>query len=91
MHLIKCLLILPTLAMKQKLCIHCKYFSADKNSIKFSKCEMFPKVENKFNYLVTGVEEEEYNYCFTSRSHDDMCGEQGDMFKRKHISKYKSP
>lgn len=84
------LLFVPSFAIiNQKLCIHCKYFIPDTNSIKLSKCEMFPKVENKLNYLVSGIEEEEYNYCVTSRGDENICGEDAKMYKKKHISKYK--
>ena len=82
-----CSMILPVLSfMKEKLCIHCKYFIGND---KFGKCAMFPKIENKINYLISGVQENEYNACSVARLHDDMCGEYGLFFKKKHISKYK--
>jgi hypothetical protein len=44
------------------------------------------------NYvLVNGIEEKntEYNPCVLVRDFDDMCGEEGKMYKKKYILKSK--
>lgn len=88
----KILFLLPVYAvalLKPKLCIHCKHFISDNDTNEFGKCVLFPRIENKYNYLVTGVQDNDYEFCSISRKYDDMCGEEGNMFKKKHVSKYK--
>ena len=58
------------------------------NNNKFMKCSKFPKTDNQF--LVTGTLQEDYNYCSTARMSNNMCGEEGKMYKKKYIKKEKS-
>jgi len=88
--LIICSIILPIISLKQtkpKLCINCKHFIPDNLNSKFSKCSFFPKRENKINFLVNGINEEEYYYCSISRDANDMCGEEGKYYKKKIVKK----
>ena len=51
----------------------------------------FPRTnEMNTQFLVTGISEEDYNYCSTARKFNDMCGEEGKMYKKKYIKKEKS-
>ena len=86
--LIICSIILPIFSLKQikpKLCINCKYFIPDNDSGKYAKCSFFTKDENKINYLVNGIVKEEYYYCSTSRTANNMCGEEGKYYKKKIV------
>jgi len=85
-------IILPILSLKNikpKLCINCKYFITDNDTGKYGKCSLFPKKENKINFLVNGISEEIYNYCSISREYTNMCGEEGKLYKKKYIKKNK--
>lgn len=53
---------------------------------KYGKCTNFPKENENFYYLVNGKAEtnfQDYYYCSTARSVDDMCGPAGKLFKNK--------
>lgn len=85
--LIICSIILPTLSLKKtisKFCINCKFFiNSDSNDNKYGKCSLFPMHENNINFLVTGLENNDYSYCKTARTYDDMCGKEGKKYKKK--------
>ena len=82
-------LILPIISLKQnkpKLCINCRHFIPGNNGDdKYGKCSLFPKIEGLTNFLVTGINEEEYYYCTTARSTDDLCTKEGNYYKKKYI------
>lgn len=42
----------------------------------------FPSDNGKFNFLVSGINDNRYHYCSTVRSTKDMCGEEGKYYKR---------
>ena len=53
---------------------------------KYGKCTKFPKENENFYYLVNGKAEtkfQDYYYCETARSVDDMCGPAGKLFESK--------
>ena len=90
--IIICSLILQIFSLKglkPKICIDCKYFLPNGNRI-YGKCSFFPIIkENKIDYLVTGEpteDELEYMYCSTARDFDDMCGEEGKMYKKSNYT-----
>jgi hypothetical protein len=92
-----CSIILQIVSIKEtkpKLCIDCKHFITDNVNGKFGKCSLFPKAFSKNFYYVNGVfDEEEYNFCYLSRTNEDMCDTTGKMFKKKYtknIQKIKS-
>jgi len=75
---------------KQKLCINCKHFITNNDSSKFGKCSLFPKPDNKFNFLINVVSNEnenKYFYCLTARTTNSMCGEEGKLYKKKYVKK----
>ena len=86
---------------KSKICINCKFainnvdeynLLGDEN-LQFIKCSLFPINKEFNNFLVTGVNsisDPDYNYCSTARKFNDMCGEEGKMYKKKYIRKEKS-
>jgi hypothetical protein len=82
-------IILPIISLKQnkpKLCINCKYFITDNITDKFGRCSFFPKPNGKINYLVNGINDDEYFFCSTSRETNSMCGEEGKYYKKNaHI------
>ena len=54
----------------------------------YGKCTMFPtndkQKDAEINFLVTGKQknvEQDYRYCATARSFEDMCGEKGKLHK----------
>ena len=76
---------------KPKFCINCKHFLIDNTSIEFSRCSLFPIIEEDHNFLVTGISEKkevEYNHCSITRSWDNYCGVNGKMYKRKYSKKF---
>jgi hypothetical protein len=78
-------IILPIFSLKeplQKICINCKYFVPDNNNGVYGKCSLFPKKEAKIRFLVNGINEEDYYFCSTVRSTNDMCGEEGKYYKK---------
>lgn len=86
-YLIICSIILPIFSLKKvtpKLCINCKFFI---NSVtgenRHGKCSLFPNEENSVNFLVSGVEDNNYLYCATTRKFDHMCGEEGKKYIKK--------
>lgn len=84
--IIICSIISPILSLheiKPKLCINCKYFITDNMTDKYGKCSLFPKKEGKINFLVNGINEDEYYHASTSRELDEMCGEKGNRYKKK--------
>jgi hypothetical protein len=87
-------MILPILSLKEykpKLCINCKHFINNSDSPEYGKCSLFTKKQQDIDtFLVTGVKYiaiKEYHYCATSRWSDNMCGEEGKMYKKKYIRK----
>ena len=86
--LIFCSIILQIFSFKEtkpKLCIDCKHFLTDNGSGKFGKCSLFPKAFAKNFYYVNGeFDEEEYIFCYLSRTSKDMCDESGKMYKKKY-------
>jgi predicted ATPase len=91
--IILCSIILPIFSFKEtkpKLCIDCKHFLTDNDTGKFGKCSLSPKAFSKNFYFVNGVfDQEEYHYCYLSRTNNDICGEDGKMYKKKY--KKRSP
>jgi len=85
--LIICSIILPVFSLKKtipKLCINCKFFiNSVTSENKYGKCSLFPNEENSVNFLVSGVEDNDYFYCATTRKCDDMCGKEGKKYKKK--------
>jgi len=85
-----CCIVLPILSLRQikpKLCVDCKYFVTDNKDGKFAKCSLFPTKGGRVNYLVTGINEEEYYYCSTARDSTNMCDLEGKMYKKKYVKK----
>lgn len=82
--------LISSMQSKPKLCINCKHFIADNNSGEFGKCALFPTITNKVKFLVNGINDKQsrnYYYCSTSRSSNNMCGEEGKYYKKKRIPK----
>jgi hypothetical protein len=72
---------------KPKLCINCKYYISDNNKGSLSKCSFFQQEEDKVRFLVNGIrktEEIKHHYCYTARSFNNLCGEDGNMYVRKY-------
>lgn len=45
----------------------------------------FPSKIGKINFLVNGINEDEYNYCSIIRNNNDMCGTEGKHYKKKRV------
>ena len=90
--LIICSIILPIFSLKEirpKLCINCKFFTNTIGSDnKYGKCLLFPKDTNHMNFLVTGNNDnDDYYYCSTARTHDNMCGKKGKKYRKTPTKK----
>ena len=86
--IIFCSIILPIFSLKQntvKLCINCKYFITDNDNGKYAKCSLFSKDEGLINYLLNGINENEYYYCSIVRGNEKYCGKEGTKYKKKYI------
>ena len=73
---------------KPKLCINCKHFIPDNDIGEYGKCLLFPRVDLKIKYLVNGIDDIDINqfyYCSTARSTNDMCGIEGKLYKKNKI------
>ena len=66
-------------------CINCKYFIPDNDDSKYGRCSLFQKKEGKINFLVNGINNQEYYYCSTSRDTNEMCGEEGKYYKKNIV------
>jgi hypothetical protein len=83
-------LIIPIISLKHikpKLCINCKYFipNNDIGTSEFAKCSFFKTKKGKLNYLINGINKEDYYYCSIARDTNDMCGEEGKYYKKKIV------
>lgn len=81
-------IILPIISLKQnnpKLCINCKHFISDNDKDKYSKCSVFPSLNGKINFLVNGINNDEYYYCSTAREINNLCGEEAKYYKKKRV------
>jgi hypothetical protein len=74
-----------------KLCINCKHFIPDSGNGKYGKCAIFPIKEGKIDFLVNGINENRFHYCSTAREYNQMCGEEGTLYKKKKERKPKQP
>jgi len=80
-----------------RFCKNCKYFVPEltfEGSTEYSKCSLFNTTTTLTNnrYLVTGVDDGprvhvEYTYCSTARTFQNMCGQEGKMYKRKYVKR----
>ena len=80
-YIILCLIwLVGAFTPKPKLCINCKYFITDsKFGYEYGKCSAFP-VENT-KILIDGVVRmNEFRFCYTARSCDDLCGKIGKKY-----------
>lgn len=70
--------------LKPKFCINCKYYiPSQQNKANFGKCALFPSQQADF--LVSGTENpENYYYCSTARSWQDMCGKNATRYVKKY-------
>jgi hypothetical protein len=76
--------IIPILSLKEitpKLCVNCKFFISLEGRNEYGRCSLFKKTGMDINYLVSG--KDDFLYCLTARSYDDMCGKEG----KKYINK----
>lgn len=64
-------------ALTPKLCIHCKHFINQPSGPQYGKCSFFPI---GVDCLVTGKSAEDYRYCSTARSFENLCGKKGKRF-----------
>jgi hypothetical protein len=82
--LIFCSIFLPSICLKNispKLCINCKYYTNDNNNSVHGKCSYFPKEDNRIEFLVNGIYNNEYYFCSNARRDQNMCGIEGKYYK----------
>ena len=81
-------IILPIHSVKKntpKLCMNCKYFIQNNDFGTFSKCSFFINKESEIDFLVNGIDKDEYYYCYIARRINDMCGKEGKYYKAKIV------
>ena len=66
-----------THALAPKYCIHCIHFINQPSGPEYGKCRFFPIEQES---LVTGKSEEDYRYCSTARSYENLCGKKGKQY-----------
>ena len=81
-------LFLPIYSLKPTLCINCKFLIKEDilffGDAKYGKCSRFPcNDDNYVDYLITGKQKIEYQYCSIVRKYPDMCGKEGIFYKPK--------
>jgi len=75
---------------KIRFCYDCKHFIKNDLGVEYGKCGAFPKINNDYTtYLITGIrdieiEDDNYYYCGTARSNNNMCGEDGSLYRKKY-------
>jgi hypothetical protein len=65
--------------------MNCKYFIQNNDFGTFSKCSFFINKESEIDFLVNGIDKEEYYYCYIARRINDMCGKEGKYYKAKIV------
>jgi len=84
-YLVLILSVFSVISIKPKLCINCKHFNKYFMDDKFSKCALFPIVEEDDYFLVNGkknVKPLDYHYCSVCRIYDEMCGKDGKLYEK---------
>lgn len=75
--------------MNPKLCKNCKYFIPATGVFPdpyYGKCSVFSQKPLYDKFLVTGIKQNfkpDFYYCITSRSFNEMCGEDGKYYQPK--------
>ena len=80
-YIILCLIwLVGAFTPKPKLCINCKYFITNsKSGDEYGKCSAFP-VENPKFLIDDVVRNDEFYYCSTARTWNDLCGKIGKKY-----------
>ena len=66
-------------ALEPKLCKNCNYFIPHPRDLKFSKCSLFPKLQEDNIVLDILVD---YYYCSITRNYNHMCGKKGNKYEK---------
>ena len=72
-------------SLEPKLCNNCKHIIPNPRDIKFSKCSLFPKLQEEKFALIDGIVFDipvEYYYCSITRNYN-MCGKKGKKYEEK--------
>ena len=64
-----------------KLCVNCKFFISLEGRNEYGRCSLFKKQGMDIDYLVPG--KDDFLYCLTARSYEDMCGKEGKKYVNK--------
>jgi hypothetical protein len=76
----------PGSSLEPKLCKNCKHFIPNPRDIKFSKCALFPKLQDDHYELIDGNQYEipvEYFHCSITRNYNHLCGKKGKKYEEK--------
>lgn len=79
-------ILLSVSALEPKLCKNCKHFIPHPRDIKFSKCSLFPKLQEENYALIDNIVFDihvEYFYCSITRNYNHMCGKKGKKYEEK--------
>ena len=63
-----------------KLCVNCKFFISLEGRNEYGRCSLFKK-QGDINYLIPW--KDDFLYCLTARSYEDMCGKEGKKYVNK--------
>ena len=71
-------------ALEPKLCKNCKHFIPHPRNIKFSKCELFQKLQEDDFVLIDNIVFDipvQHYYCSVTRNYNHMCGKKGKKYE----------
>ena len=74
-------------ALEPKLCKNCKHFMPNPRDIKFSKCALFPKLQEDTFVFIDNILFDipgEHYYCSVTRNYNHMCGKKGKKFEENY-------
>ena len=64
-----------------KLCVNCKFFISLEGRNEYGRCSLFKKQGMDVDYLIPW--KDDFLYCLTARSYEDMCGKEGKKYVNK--------
>jgi len=69
--------------IKPKLCMNCTHFIQNHRDIKYSKCSLFPNLQDD-TIFIDNIQHDihvEYYHCSIARNYNHMCGKKGKKYE----------
>ena len=64
-----------------KSCVNCKFYISLGGRDEYGRCSLFKKQKPDIDYLIPW--KDDFLYCLTARSYEDMCGKEGKKYVNK--------